>query len=73
MDKDAGIHKDLLKDKKKVKDDGDGSDNSDETASVSIQSKQSGNSFFDPPIENYRFYYQGGGGGGGGGGNRNGS
>ena len=29
---------------------------------MSAHTKNSGNSFFDPPLENYRFYYQGDGG-----------
>ena len=60
MDKDAGIHKDQLKDKRK-KERGDNESGDDESSesddSVSAKSKVSGNSFFDPPLENYRFYY----------------
>ena len=77
MDKNAGIHKDLVdsadnsrKNKKKKKKGGDDENNSDESNSsseeemnTSLQSIKSKNSFFDPPIENYRFYYQGGGAG----------
>ena len=61
MNKDAGIHKDQLKDKRLDHDDGDDSDDSSISSSTSIQTKNSGNSWFDPPIDNYRFYYQGGG------------
>lgn len=64
MDKDAGIHKDQLKDKRKDKDDGDDSSDSSVSDGMSAQTKNSGNSFFDPPLENYRFYYQGDGGNG---------
>ena len=64
MDKDAGIHKDQLKDKRKDKDDDDDSSGSSVSDGMSAQTKNSGNSFFDPPLENYRFYYQGDGGNG---------
>ena len=63
MGKNAGIHKDLIdaENNENESDDNDSSDTcSNNTGMISINSKKSANSFFDPPIENYRFYHQNG-------------
>ena len=64
MDKNAGIHKDKVNTDDQEENDEDGSQISDDNSgvySINSNSQKTDNSFFDPPIENYRFYYQQGG------------
>ena len=58
MDKNAGIHKDFVQ-TEEHDDNSDNSDSIDDDVSIN-SSKRTDNSFFDPPLENYRFYYQAG-------------